>query len=72
MEDSAEYADDYRLRGLITTHANYLPVAIMMPKLEDGKPTDTFEQVNKMQSLRSRPKNDVKEAEHEEFFQSLQ
>jgi len=71
MEDSAEYADDYRLRGLITTHANYLPVAIMMPKLEDGKPTDTFEQVNKMQSLRSRPKNDVKEAEHEEFFQSL-
>lgn len=42
-----------------------------MPKLHEGKPTDEQEQVNKMQSLRSRPKADVKPEEHEEFFQSL-
>jgi HSP90 family molecular chaperone len=59
------------VRGLITKHANYLPVGIFMPKLAEGNPTDQLEQVNKMQSLRSRPKNDVKEEEHEEFFQSL-
>lgn len=43
----------------------------MMAKLDDGKPTSEKEQVNKMQSLRSRPKSDVKPAEHNEFFQSL-
>lgn len=43
----------------------------MMHKLADGTPTDEREQVNKMQSLRSRPKADVSEAEHTEFFHSL-
>lgn len=70
-EDAHEFADDRRIRWLITKHANYLPVAIMMAKLDDGKPTSEQEQVNKMQSLRSRPKSDVKPAEHNEFFQSL-
>lgn len=70
-EDAHEFADHRRLRWLITKHANYLPVAIFMPKLDEGKPTSEQEQVNKMQSLRSRPKADVKPEEHTEFFQSL-
>lgn len=71
LDDAQEFADHRRLRGLITKHANYLPVPIFMPKLKEGKPTTEREQVNKMQSLRSRPKADVQPEEHEEFFQSL-
>lgn len=71
LEDCAEYADNRRVRWLITKHANYLPVPILMHKLVDGKPADEQEQVNKMQSLRARAKSDVKPEEHEEFFQSL-
>lgn len=70
-EDAHEFADHYRLRGLITKHANYLPIPILMPKLDDGKPTTEQEQINKMQSLWSRPKNSVTSEEHAEFFSSL-
>lgn len=70
-DDAKEFADHYRIRGLITKHANYLPIPIMMPKLDDGKPTKEVEQVNKMRSIRSRAKNEVTEEEHQEFFKSL-
>ncbi len=42
-----------------------------MPKLQEETSTEELEQVNKMQSIRSRPKGEVKPEEHEEFFQSL-
>lgn len=70
-EDAHEYAEQYKVRGLVHTHANYVPVPIMMHKLEEGKPTEEWEQVNAMKSLWTKQKNDVTEEEYAEHYKSL-
>ena len=69
--DNEAYADYHRIKGLIKKHSNYVPVPIFMPKLKDGKPTKEYEQVNEMQSLRTKQKSSIKKEEYEEFYKSL-
>lgn len=72
-EEDQEYADQYRLRSLITKHANYVPVPVQMKEIEEGKEKKdgTWEQINKMTSLWSRQKSSIKEEEYQEFYTSL-
>ncbi len=60
-DEAKEYVDENRLKSLIKTHANYVPVPIMI----------WDEQVNQMRSLRSKQKSEVTKEEHQEFFKSL-
>lgn len=70
-DDNDAYADYYRLRWLIKTHSNYVPVPIMMKKLEEMKPTDEREQINQMQSLWTKQKSTIKQEEYDDFFKTM-
>lgn len=70
-DDNQAYADHYRLRWLIKQHSNYVPVPIQMLKIEEGKPTDTYETINQMQSLWTKQKATIKQEEYDEFYKSL-
>jgi molecular chaperone HtpG len=70
-DDNEAYADVHRLRGLIKQHSNYVPVAIQMLKLEDGKPGTDYETINEMQSLRTKRKADIKQEEYVEFYKAM-
>ena len=69
-DDNDAYADIYRIRWLVKKHSNYVPVPIYMPKIEDGKATDEYEQVNAMQSIWTKQKWSVKKEEYEEFYKT--
>ncbi len=71
LDDNDAYADHYRLRGLIKTHSNYVPVPIMMKKMEDMKPSDEWEQINQMQSLWTKQKSSIKNEEYDEFYKTM-
>lgn len=70
-DDNQAYADNHRLRGLIKTHSNYVPVPIQMLKIEDGKATQEYETINEMQSLWTKQKNAVKKEEYDEFYKAM-
>lgn len=70
-EEGKDYLTEWKLRSLVHTHANYVPVPIMMRKLEEWKPTDEWEQVNAMKSLRTKNKSEVKDEEYDEHYKSL-
>jgi len=70
-EQGEEYAEEFKIRSLIHTHANYVPVPIMMHKVDDGKPTEEWEQVNAMKSLWTKNKSEVTEEEYQEHYKSV-
>jgi len=77
-EESKEFASPSRIKWLVRKHSNYVPVPVMMMEDaktdKDGKPTDEkreLEQVNAMQSLRTKHKKDVTAEDYKDFYQSL-
>ncbi len=71
-EGERSFADPWRLRQLIRTYSDYIPWPVRMRKLDDGgKPTETWEQVNKGEALWAKPRSEVSEAEYKEFYKYL-
>ncbi|QDH70258.1 molecular chaperone HtpG [Marilutibacter alkalisoli] len=69
-EDTREFADDWRLRGIIKRYADHIGAAIEMPKQDDdGKAGDEWESVNDASALWTRPRNDVTDEEYRSFYQ---
>lgn len=60
-EDAQDFLDPQKIKQLIRSHSNYVPVPIMMQD----------EQINAMQALRTRSKSDVKNEEYDEFYQNI-
>ncbi|MGM0443398.1 MAG: molecular chaperone HtpG [Fibrobacterota bacterium] len=75
-EDYKEYAEEWKLRSIISKHSNFVAFPVMMEKtVEEGegeeKTTKTeIEQVNETQPLWERDKSDITDEEYEEFFTS--
>ena len=85
-EDAAEFAERYRLFGLIKKYSDFVPYPIYLPqpppakvkeeqKTEDDKeaekPEDTGpEQVNEGKALWTKSKDDISEEQYTEFYRS--
>ncbi|PKG73376.1 molecular chaperone HtpG [Shewanella sp. GutCb] len=83
-DDEKEFADDYRLRSIVTKYSDHISVAVEM--FEDGTPaieateeggeavpaTDgSWKPMNKATALWTRNKSDVSEEEYKEFYKHI-
>ena len=69
-EEDKEFAEDFRLRGIISRYSDHISLPIEMPS-EDKEKKGEWEPVNNGSALWSRPKNEVSEEDYHRFFQSL-
>ena len=82
--DEADFADNYRLRSLVTKYSDHLSIPVEMEKVvypemdEEGnpKPVDEtkaaeFEAVNSAKALWTRPRNEVTDEEYQEFYKHV-
>ena len=80
-EDAKEFADDYRLQGLVRKYSDHIEVPVRMPKSEtakddEGNPVEgsevtTWETVNEATALWSRPKGEVSDDEYKAFYKHV-
>ncbi|XKH61207.1 molecular chaperone HtpG [Halomonas sediminis] len=80
-EDAREFADDYRLQGLVRKYSDHIEVPVRMPKLEtakddEGNPIEgsevvTWETVNEATALWVRPKSDISDDEYKAFYKHV-
>lgn len=73
-DEHLEFADNYRLRGIISTYSDHITVPIQMlkPVADDDKDaTIEYETVNKASAFWTREKSSIKKAEYNEFYKSL-
>ncbi len=59
-EDTAEFAEEYRLKNVIHKHSNYVGFPIFVG--------DDEKQVNKQTSIWRKPKSDIAEDQYKEFY----
>lgn len=83
-KDEKEFADNFRLRSLVTKYSDHISIPVEMEKVvypemdEEGnpKPVDEskapeFEAVNSAKALWTRPRNEIKDEEYQEFYKHI-
>lgn len=80
-EDAQEFADDYRLQGLVRKYSDHIEVPVRMPKTETAKDDDgndiegsevtTWQTVNEATALWARPKSEVTDDEYQAFYKHV-
>ena len=71
-KDEAEFADDWRLRSIISKYSDHISLPISMKKRDDkGEVTDELEAVNKASALWVRPKSEIKDEEYNGFYKHV-
>ncbi|MCX7628214.1 MAG: molecular chaperone HtpG [Methylophilaceae bacterium] len=74
-EGEDEFLSDWRLKSIIRKYSDHITLPIVMKKTEwkDGEqvPTDEDEVVNQASALWARPKNEITEAQYEEFYKHV-
>ena len=69
-DEDKEFAEDFRLRGIISRYSDHISLSIEMPT-QDKEKQGEWETVNSGSALWSRPKNEISEEEYQRFYQSL-
>ena len=69
-DEDKEFAEDFRLRGIISRYSDHISLPIEMPS-EDKEKKGEWEPVNNGSALWSRPKNEISEEDYHHFYQSL-
>ncbi len=69
-DEDKEFAEDFRLRGIISRYSDHISLPIEMPS-EDKEKKGEWEAVNSGSALWSRPKNEIPEEDYHRFYQSL-
>ena len=67
--DAKEFADPYRLRGLIRRYSDHIGFPVRMRK--EGEASLETEVVNQAKALWTLPRTEIKEEEYKEFYQYL-
>ena len=71
-KDEEEFADDWRLRSIISKYSDHISLPISMKKRDDkGEVTDELEAVNKASALWVRSKSEIKDEEYKEFYKHV-
>ncbi|RUO78761.1 molecular chaperone HtpG [Idiomarina tyrosinivorans] len=81
-DDSLEFLDDFRLRGIINKYSEHISIPVQLWKdpepessEEDGKKTEAkpgeWETVNSGKALWTRDKSDISDEEYKDFYQSI-
>jgi molecular chaperone HtpG len=76
-DEAREFADDFRLRGIVRKYSDHIAVPVQMPKRtsdEDEQPDATaveWETVNSAKALWTRPRNDISDDEHKAFYRHV-
>ena len=78
--DATEFADGFRLRSVVRRYSDHVGVPVMMAKETYGEDAEKekkkdaepeLEAVNAAKALWTRPRNDVSEDEHKEFYKHI-
>uniref|UniRef100_UPI00249A11FB molecular chaperone HtpG n=1 Tax=Stenotrophomonas sp. PS02289 TaxID=2991422 RepID=UPI00249A11FB len=70
-DDQQDFADGWRLRGIIKKYSDHIGLPIQMVKEHHGEdaPTEVeWETVNRASALWTRPRTDITDAEYQEFY----
>ncbi|MCF6189729.1 MAG: molecular chaperone HtpG [Cocleimonas sp.] len=75
-EEEKEFANGWRLRSVISTYSDHIPLPVKMLKPDDsegaeGKLTDEWEVVNKANALWTEPKSALKDEDYQEFYKHI-
>ncbi len=68
-DDATEFADGYRLRGIIKRYSDHIATSIKMPK--EGDDETGFETVNSATALWTRSKKDISDDEYKAFYKHI-
>ena len=71
-EEEKEFANEWRLRNVISTYSDHIPLPVKMRKQdEEGKLTDEWEVVNKANALWTEQKSNLKDEDYQEFYKHI-
>lgn len=79
-DDAKDYANDWRLRSLVKKYSDHIAVPVEMleqlpPQEDDEKDKEEtvpqYERVNSATALWTRPRNDIKDEEYQEFYKHI-
>ena len=74
-EEEKEFANAWRLRSIISTYSDHIPLPVKMLKAgegeEEGKLTEEWEVVNKANALWTEPKSALKDEDYQEFYKHI-
>ncbi|HXQ64113.1 MAG TPA: molecular chaperone HtpG [Steroidobacteraceae bacterium] len=76
-EEASEFADAWRLRGLIKRYSDHIAFPVRMPQQPGGAdkaatpPAGRFEVVNSAQALWTRPRTELKDEDYIEFYKHI-
>jgi molecular chaperone HtpG len=68
-EEGKEFAESYRLRGLVRRYSDHIAFPVRMHK--EGTATFEYEDVNQAQALWTRPRSDITDAEYRDFYRHI-
>ena len=71
-EEEKEFANEWRLRNVISTYSDHIPLPVKMRKQdEEGKLTEEWEVVNKANALWTEQKSSLKDEDYQEFYKHV-
>ena len=71
-EEEKEFANEWRLRNVISTYSDHIPLPVKMRKQdEEGKLTEEWEVVNKANALWTESKSNLKDQDYQEFYKHI-
>ena len=77
-KDDKEFAEGYRLRGIVRKYADHISIPVMMVKEDlgdedkkSGNKAPVYEAVNTAQALWTRSRTDLKDEEYKEFYKHI-
>ena len=71
-KDEDELLNSWRLRSIVTTYSDHVPLPIEMREENDeGEATAKWETINKASALWARPKSEISDDEYKEFYKHV-
>ena len=72
-EDQKEFLDEWRLRDLVTRYSDYVshPIQLLVQTGSGAEAKSEYETINRASALWQRPKGEITEEQHGEFYRHL-
>ncbi|MET0551121.1 MAG: molecular chaperone HtpG [Xanthomonas sp.] len=75
-DDEKDFADGWKLRGIVRKYSDHIALPIELPKEHHGEDKDTpetpeWETVNRASALWTRPRTEIKDEEYQELYKHI-